>query len=203
MNRYTFTVKEVTKIHGHPGPYGVIPLSQRRIRTLAQGRGIGTKVGGKLLFTKADVKALKPGKNGRPKGSGGHDDGPGSGPIEPQPITDDLLNESAGAPHGPRPEPFYLMVDNGGYCCSDLPLVLEFMRGKKIGDRLMVVMQYMEIEGPFLASIVEINYNEAKNRISVRFRGGPLDMVPGGYVRAKEDKSAELKHADIDKFYEA
>ena len=80
-HRYTFTVKEVAKIYGTSGPYGVIPLSQRRIRTLAQGRGIGTKVGGKLLFTKADVKALKPGKNGRPKGSGGHDDGAGSGPI--------------------------------------------------------------------------------------------------------------------------
>jgi len=43
-------------------------ISERRIRYLAQLRGIGTKVGGSLVFTGGDIKRLKPGKNGHPKG---------------------------------------------------------------------------------------------------------------------------------------
>jgi len=81
MSRPIYNVKHTSAVYD---------ISERRIRYLAQLRGIGTKVGGKLLFTKADVQALKPGKNGRPKGSGGHDDGAGSGPIEPQPLCGEL-----------------------------------------------------------------------------------------------------------------
>lgn len=47
-------------------------ISNRRVRKIASTRNIGTKVGGRLLFTKQDVKALKPGKIGYPRGKPRH-----------------------------------------------------------------------------------------------------------------------------------
>ena len=59
MTRPINNVKHASSIYG---------ISERRIRYLAQLRGIGTKVGGSLVFTGGDIKRLKPGKNGYPKG---------------------------------------------------------------------------------------------------------------------------------------
>ena len=59
MTRPIHNVKHASSIYG---------ISERRIRYLAQLRGIGTKVGGSLVFTGGDIKRLKPGKNGYPKG---------------------------------------------------------------------------------------------------------------------------------------
>ena len=59
MSRPIYNVKHASSVYG---------ISERRIRYLAQLRGIGTKVGGSLVFTAGDIKRLKPGKNGYPKG---------------------------------------------------------------------------------------------------------------------------------------
>jgi len=59
MSRPIYNVKHASSVYG---------ISERRIRYLAQLRGIGTKVGGSLIFTGGDIKRLKPGPNGYPKG---------------------------------------------------------------------------------------------------------------------------------------
>ena len=71
-------------IHNVKYASAVYDISERRIRYLAQLRGIGTKVGGSLVFTGGDIKKLKPGKNGYPKGRprGKKWDGPIAGVMD-------------------------------------------------------------------------------------------------------------------------
>ena len=86
MTRAIYNVKHASSVYD---------ISERRIRYLAQLRGIGTKVGGSLVFTGGDIKRLKPGKNGYPKGRprGKKWDGPTAGVMDLSGIitSDDFL----------------------------------------------------------------------------------------------------------------
>lgn len=79
-------------------------------------------------------------------------------------------------------KPFVLGVDQGGYCCSALPLVIKQLRRKKLVDEMLVTQQYQQSYGKFKATLVELLWNNNKTKVSARFCGDILDKVPGGYT---------------------
>lgn len=83
-----------------------------------------------------------------------------------------------------REEPIVLGVDQGGYCCTEIPEAIKRLKRKKLGDRMWVTMQYQQSRGKFLAAIVELRWNATKTRVAARFSGDILDNVPGGYARS-------------------
>jgi predicted RNase H-like HicB family nuclease len=52
---------------GVPDMAKIIGVSERRLRAIAQSRGVGRKFGNYLLFVKSDIERLRPLASGRPR----------------------------------------------------------------------------------------------------------------------------------------
>ena len=76
-----------------------------------------------------------------------------------------------------------LGVDQGGYCCTEIPEAIQRLKRKKVGDKMWVTMQYQQSYGMFKAVLSELIWNKDKTKVSARFSGDILDKVSGSWAR--------------------